>query len=143
MNPVLSPDGKTIVFEKSGGGRLRSPLYSHDPGVYRISVNGGQPVRISPRGNRPQFGQSSDRVFLQRTKTEKDADNRKLYSVDLDGHEEIEHFSSQWATDYRISPDGSHIAFVERFNVYLAPFVLTGFVRQHRSGIQGLARFRK
>ncbi len=126
VNPVLSPDGKTIVFEKSGGGRLRSPLYSHDPGVYRISVNGGQPVRISPRGNRPQFGQSSDRVFLQRTKTEKDADNRKLYSVDLDGHEEIEHFSSQWATDYRISPDGSHIAFVERFNVYLAPFVLTG-----------------
>ena len=126
VNPVLSPDGKTIVFEKSGGGRLRSPLYSHDPGVYRISVNGGQPVRISPRGNRPQFGQSSDRVFLQRTKTEKDADNRKLYSVDLDGHEEREHFSSQWATDYRISPDGSHIAFVERFNVYLAPFVLTG-----------------
>ncbi len=126
VNPVLSPDGKTIVFEKSGGGRLRSPLYSHDPGVYRISVNGGQPVRISPRGNRPQFGQSSDRVFLQRTKTEKDADNRTLYSVDLDGHEEREHFSSQWATDYRISPDGSHIAFVERFNVYLAPFVLTG-----------------
>ena len=126
VNPVLSPDGKTIVFEKSGGGRLRSPLYSHDPGVYRISVNGGQPVRISRGGNRPQFGQSSDRVFLQRTKTEKDADNRKLYSVDLDGHEEREHFSSQWATDYRISPDGSHIAFVERFNVYLAPFVLTG-----------------
>ena len=126
VNPVLSPDGRTIVFEKSGGGRLRSPLYSLDPGVYRISVNGGQPVRISPRGNRPQFGQSSDRVFLQRTKTEKDADNRKLYSVDLDGHEEREHFSSQWATDYRISPDGSHIAFVERFNVYLAPFVLTG-----------------
>ena len=126
VNPVLSPDGRTIVFEKSGGGRLRSPLYSLDPGVYRISVNGGQPVRISRGGNRPQFGQSSDRVFLQRTKTEKDADNRKLYSVDLDGHEEREHFSSQWATDYRISPDGNHIAFVERFNVYLAPFVLTG-----------------
>jgi len=126
VNPVLSPDGRTIVFEKSGGGRLRSPLYSLDPGVYRISVNGGQPVRISRGGNRPQFGQSSDRVFLQRTKTEKDADNRKLYSVDLDGHEEREHFSSKWATDYRISPDGSHIAFVERFNVYLAPFVLTG-----------------
>jgi imidazolonepropionase-like amidohydrolase/Tol biopolymer transport system component len=126
VNPVLSPDGKTIVYEKSSGGRLRSPLYSHEPGIYRVSVNGGQPVLVSRGGSRPQFGESSDRVFLQRTKSEKDADNRKLYSVDRDGHEEREHFSSQWATDYRVSPDGRHIAFVERFNVYLAPFVKTG-----------------
>ncbi|MFT4559305.1 MAG: imidazolonepropionase-like amidohydrolase/Tol biopolymer transport system component [Planctomycetaceae bacterium] len=126
VNPVLSPDGNTIVYEKSGGGRLRSPLYSHEPGIYRVSVNGGQPVLVSRGGSRPQFGESSDRVFLQRTKSDKDADNRKLYSVDLNGHEEREHFSSQWATDYRVSPDGRHIAFVERFNVYLAPFVKTG-----------------
>lgn len=126
VNPVLSPDGKTIVYEKSGGGRLRSPLYSHDQGVYRISANGGQPVRVSRGGSRPQFGAASDRVFLQRAKSDKDADNRKLYSVDLNGHEEREHFSSQWATDYRVSPDGKHIAFVERFNVYLAPFVKAG-----------------
>ena len=126
VDPVISPDGKTIVFEKTGGGRLRSPLYSHDQGVYRISVNGGQPVRVSRGGSRPQFGADSDRVFLQRTKSDKDADNRKLYSVDLNGHEEREHFSSQWATDYRVSPDGQRIAFVERFNVYLAPFVKTG-----------------
>ena len=38
VNPVLSPDGKTIVYEKSSGGRLRSPLYSHEPGVYRVSA---------------------------------------------------------------------------------------------------------
>ncbi len=126
VNPVLSPDGKTIVFEKSSGGRLRSPLYSHEPGVYRIPVNGGQPVRVSPSGSSPQFAATSDRVFLQRTKSEKDADNLTLYSVDLDGHEEREHYSSQWATDYRVSPDGAHVAFVERFNVYLAPFVKTG-----------------
>ena len=126
VDPVFSPDGKTIVFDKSSGGRLRSPLYSHEPGIYRVSANGGQPVMVSRGGNSPQFGESSDRVFLQRTKSEKDADNRTLYSVDLDGHEEREHYSSQWATDYRVSPDGRHIAFVERFNVYLAPFVKTG-----------------
>jgi Tol biopolymer transport system component/imidazolonepropionase-like amidohydrolase len=126
VNPVLSPDGKTVVYEKTSGGRLRSPLYSHDPGIYRISVNGGQPERIAKTGSRPQFGPDSDRVFLQRTKAEKDADNRTLYSVDLDGKTEREHYKSQWATDYRISPNGRHIAFVERFNVYLAPFVKTG-----------------
>ena len=126
VNLVISPDGKTVVFEKRSGGRLTSPLYSHEPGVYRVSIGGGQPVRIAKSGRRPQFGASSDRVFLQRTKSEKDADNRKLFSVNMDGKEEREHYSSQWATDYRVSPDGRNVAFVERFNVYLAPFVKTG-----------------
>ena len=126
VNPVLSPDGTTIVFEKSGGGRLRSPLYSHDPGVYTISVKGGLPKRIAKSGGRPQFGADSDRVFLQRSQSDKNADNRTLYSVDLTGNEERKHYSSQWATDYRVSPDGQRIAFVERFNVYTAPFVKTG-----------------
>ncbi|MHC4876547.1 MAG: amidohydrolase family protein [Planctomycetota bacterium] len=126
VNPVLSPDGQQVVYEKRSGGRLRSPLYSHEPGVYRLPVKGGQPKRIAKNGSRPQFAAASDRVFLQRTKSAKDADNRVLFSVDLAGNEEREHFSSQWATDYRISPDGRHVAFIERFNVYVAPFVSTG-----------------
>lgn len=126
VNPVFSPDGRTIVFEKSSGGRLRSPLYSHEPGVYRIPVTGGQQQLISKEGSNPQFGADSERVFLQRSRSEKDADNLSLYSVDLSGHEEREHYSSDWATDFRVSPDGSHVAFVERFNVYVAPFVDTG-----------------
>ena len=125
-DPVFSPDGKVIVFERSSGGMLRSPLYSHEPGIYRIDVAGGQPERISKDGQRPQFAADSDRVFLQRSRSEKDADNLTLYSVDLDGHEERRHYTSKWATDYCISHDGSQIAFVERFNVYLAPFVNTG-----------------
>ncbi len=126
VDPVFSPDGRLIVFEKTSGGMLRSPLYSHDPGIYKIDAVGGQPQRISKNGQQPQFGSDSERVFLQRTKSEKDADNLTLYSVDLSGNEEREHYTSQWATDYCISPDGSQIAFVERFHVYLAPFVSTG-----------------
>ncbi len=125
-DPVFSPDGKTIVFQKTSGGMLRSPLYSHEPGIYRIDAAGGQPERISKNGQQPQFGAASDRVFLQRTKSEKDGDNLTLYSVDLSGNEERKHYTSQWATDYCLSPDGTQIAFVERFHVYLAPFVSTG-----------------
>lgn len=125
-DPVFSPDGSTIVFEKTSGGMLRSPLYSHEPGIYKVAAAGGQPERISKKGRQPQFAADSDRVFLQRTKSEKDADNLTLYSVDLSGNEQREHYTSQWATDYCLSPDGSQIAFVERFHVYLAPFVSTG-----------------
>ncbi|MDA1015961.1 MAG: amidohydrolase family protein [Planctomycetota bacterium] len=126
VNPVLSPDGAVIVFEKSSGGRLRSPLYSHDPGVYTIPVTGGSPKRIAKSGSDPQFGASSERVFLQRSKSDKDADNHTLYSIDLIGNEDRSHYTSQWATDYRVSPDGKSVAFIERFNVYFAPFVTTG-----------------
>ena len=33
VEPVFSPSGETIVFRKTGGGYLRSPLYSADPGL--------------------------------------------------------------------------------------------------------------
>lgn len=137
-NPAFSPDGKGIVFEKTSGGNLRSPLYSHDPGIYRIDVTGGQPVRISKDGSRPQFAADSERVFLQRSNSGKDADNLSLYSVDLNGHEERHHYTSKWATDYCLSPDGLQIAFVERFNVYLAPFVNTGKAIELGPNFEGL-----
>ena len=126
VNPVFSPDGRTIVFEKRGGGLLRSPLYSHDQGIYQIPAGGGQPKRISRSGRDPQFGPTGDRVFLTRAKSEKDADNLQLFSVDLSGNEERQHFSSKWGTAYRVAPNGKHVAFIERFNVYMLPLVPTG-----------------
>ena len=41
--PVFSPDGKTIVYVKSGGGYLRSGLWSRNSGIYRVTVYGGEP----------------------------------------------------------------------------------------------------
>ncbi len=125
-DPVFSPNGLFVVFNKVSGGSLTSPLWSHEPGIYRADIDGGQPKLISKDGSRPLFAAESDRVFLQRTKSEKEADNLTLYSVDLSGNEEREHYVSKWATDYCISADGKQIAFIERFNVYLAPFVNTG-----------------
>ncbi|MGY8688193.1 MAG: amidohydrolase family protein, partial [Verrucomicrobiales bacterium] len=126
LDPVFSPDGKTIVFRKGQGGYLRSHLWSQEPGLYRILTSGGEMFRLAKSGQHPQFGRENDRVFYIKSSPDKEADNARLISTDMDGHEEQEHYTSKWATDYALSPDGRQVAFIERFNVHLAPFVRAG-----------------
>ena len=124
--PVFSPDGQTIVFVKSGDGYLRSPLWSREPGLYRASARGGDVTRIIDHGDTPQFADRNDRVYFVDANRGADADNLGLYSVGLDGKDIHQHYQSTWGTTFRVSPDGKWLAFIERFNVYLAPFVKAG-----------------
>ena len=123
---VFTPDGSTVVYEKRRGGYVTSPLWSRDPGIYRIPSAGGEPERITKAGARPRFGAASDRVFLMAVSREKETDRRELFSIELDGSDRRTHLVSKWATEYAVSPDGRWVSFVERFNAYLAPLVATG-----------------
>src|SRR6185503_2705096 len=77
-------------------------------------------------GVSPQFGADGKRLYLFQASEEKDADRRELFSLELDGSDRRTNLVSQWATEYALSPDGKWVAFVERFNAYVAPFVPTG-----------------
>lgn len=127
-DPVYTPDGSTIVYQKVGGGGLVSPLWSREQGIYRVASTGGTPVLITRQGSRPQFGAELDRVYL--TSEEggggQDPDKRKLWSIGLDGLKERTHFTSDWATQFEVSDDSRWIAFCERFQAFLAPFEPTG-----------------
>ena len=125
-SPAVSPDGKTLVYTKRAGGWLRSPLWSRHTGLYRVPVAGGKSKLVAKTTATATFGAENDRVYLTRTKSDAGGDNRQFYSIDLDGNEERVHFTGKWATDFCLSPDGRWIAFVERFNVYVAPFLRTG-----------------
>ncbi|WP_182864841.1 amidohydrolase family protein [Rhodopirellula sp. JC639] len=120
---TFSPDGKQIVFERRGGGHLRSPLWSREQGIYRIDWRDGVAERITDSGSDPQFAASGDRVFLTRRGGGKESDNVTLYSVDLSGQNARDHYTSDWATEMQVSPDGKSLALVERFHVYVTPFV--------------------
>lgn len=126
VEPVFSPDGQQILYRAVTGGRIRSPLWSRNPGVYRVPARGGQSERILRGGEGIHFGADSERFYFWRGQGDKSADNTVLFSCDLDGHEERELFRSTWGTRFRVSPDGQWVALIERFHVHVFPFTKTG-----------------
>lgn len=115
--PQFSPDGRTIVFEKSASGYLLSDRYAEAPGIYRVAVSGGAMEKISDSGGQPHFGADDDRVFM----TVREDNLTKLISVDLNGDARRVHATGDLLADYQVSPDGRHLAFRENFGAYVMP----------------------
>lgn len=126
LQPVFSPDATSIAYVKSSGGYLRSSLWSREPGIYTIPAKGGEPTLVTKSGEHPQFGADPKRLYFTEGAATAETDNSGLYSIDLDGKNRRQHFNSQWATDYKVSPDGKWVAFIERFNAFVAPLVSAG-----------------
>jgi imidazolonepropionase-like amidohydrolase/Tol biopolymer transport system component len=123
VEPAFSPDGRTVVWRKTSDGFLTSGLYGAEPGLYAAPAAGGEARRVKEAGFLPQFGARSDRMFFMTSEAE---GKRALRSIDLDGSDERTHLMSAHAAEFAISPDEKHVAWVERFNAYVAPFVVTG-----------------
>lgn len=117
-NPVFSPDGSTVVFERGSGGYLTAPEWSDAPGLYRIDATGGTMTQITEGGARPHFGGRSDRLYFNRGPGF--SGGASLFSVDLDGSEERKHLSGALVTNYRVSPDDQHVSFTQNYQAYVA-----------------------
>ena len=123
VEPALSPDNRFVVYRRTGGGYLTSPLHSFDQGLWIAPVGGGAAEELVDGGVEPQFGAERDRVYFTRYG---DDYSRKLESIGLDGTDERTHYESVDATEFAISPDGKWLAFTEQFNAWITPFVSTG-----------------
>lgn len=125
--PVFSPDGETIVYRKHRGGNVVDEAWSAEPGLYRVPAAGGEPERVAEEGVQPHFGADAERVFYLAFEGEgDDGPRRVLKSVELDGGEARSHVISDIATEYRVSPDGEWVAWIEGFHAYVAPLVAAG-----------------
>ena len=120
--PQFSPDGSTIVFEKRSGGFLTSPDYSERPGVYAINTGGGKPRLVAKGMSRPQFGVSSDRLFM----VGREAGKLQLVSTDLNGEAKRVHASGELANQFSVSPNGKLIAFRQNYEVFAMPLMPGG-----------------
>lgn len=126
VEPTFTPDGNHVVYRRVGGDYLRGRLWGQDPGVYIVGIDATAPRLVTKKGVDPQFGADNTRVFLTHVESKDDKDRRMLISLELDGSDEQTHLVSENAVEYRISGDERWIAWIERFNVHVAPFVRTG-----------------
>jgi Tol biopolymer transport system component/imidazolonepropionase-like amidohydrolase len=120
--PAFSRDARQIVFVKQGGDLLRGQAYTANPGIYRISSDGGEMEFVTEQGEAPRFSPDDARIFLLSQEGEKTA----LVSVDLRGHDRRVHITSDNAQEIVPSPDGQWVFFTERYNSYVATLPLSG-----------------
>ena len=126
VEPRFSPDGRTVVYVKGKGGYLTSPWHGLETGVYRVPSDGkGRPERLTKAGRAPQFGAGNDAVYVTRASQHKEVDfSSKLVRIDLDTRKETEVATSEFVSQYAISPDGRWLAFQEREHAYVTPLPL-------------------
>lgn len=123
LEPAFSPDGSRITYLTTSDGYLRPAVYSKETGIYVVATAGGKSTLVTKRGASPKFGATNDRIFFM---TFEDEGKRALRSIHVNGGEERQHLISGFATEYELSPDEKWVAFREKFNAYVAPFVRTG-----------------
>ena len=121
VEPTFSPDGKTVVYRKASGGGILNPDWSLHPGIYAVSTKGGEAELITKSGYQPQFGATSDRIFVMSPWPKP-----SLSVVELDSKKVQKLYESKHATEFRVSPNGKYLAFAERFKVFVTPLVENG-----------------
>ncbi len=122
-SPRFSPDGSELVYSAGAGGYLTAPDWSEHTGIFRLSLEGGAPVRVAREGQDAHYGARNDRIYLTRdidSQTEP-GPVRALVSVNRAGHDEQVIARSSYATRLLVSPDDAWIGFRENFAAWAVP----------------------
>ncbi|HEX5793144.1 MAG TPA: amidohydrolase, partial [Rheinheimera sp.] len=116
VEPVFSPDGKTVIYRKTGAGSLLPRQWSLHTGLYKVSSKGGAAELISRNGRSPMFGAENEAVYA--------IDYGKAPSfirIDLTKHTQQTLYTAKFGTEFKLSPDGKYLAFADRFKVFVTP----------------------
>jgi TolB protein len=109
VDPVFSPDGKSILFTSTRGGKT---------GVWRMLVDGSKPEQICD-GDQAEWSPDAAKIVLRR--------NERIFMRDLTRGKETSLSPEDWphCSGPAWSPDGKSIAFAARFEsgnaIYFVP----------------------
>ena len=120
--PSFSPDGKQIVYRKVAPDDIRGITHGTDPGIYVAAADGTANRRWFGRRDRPAVRSHRQADLFRERRGEKFV----LASLEVDGSDEIVHLQSDNATQIEPSPDGSTVAFAERWHAFIAAFPRSG-----------------
>jgi imidazolonepropionase-like amidohydrolase/Tol biopolymer transport system component len=123
IEPAFSPDGTKVVYRTTSDGFLMPAIWSRQPGIYVVPASGGASKLVTKKGAYPEFGASNDRIYFMTFESE---DKRALRTINLDRTDEKQLYLSAFAARFEVSPDEKWLAWQEKFNVYVTPFVRTG-----------------
>lgn len=121
-SPSYSHKGDKVVFRKGVGNEVLGLTYGRNTGIFIVGANGGAKTLVSESGIRPLFNADDSRIYFQGT----EAGKKAFKSIDINGKNELTHYTSQYGTQFVPSPDGQWMAFTELFNAYITPMVTTG-----------------
>jgi imidazolonepropionase-like amidohydrolase/Tol biopolymer transport system component len=126
-NPSFSPDGKWIVYQKGNADDVLGTSFTVRPGIYLMDAATGKSTFVSEKGSSPYFNAKGDRIFYS-------GGGSALGSYKLDGADERQIFKTTYGSQFKVSPDGRWVAFIDLHKVYVGAFPQTGKIIDLNSG---------
>jgi len=134
-SPKFSNKGDRVIYCKGEGNETLGYAFGKRPGIYIIPLNNnpaataygmvsapGVPQIVINNGTHPQFSADDSHIYYQSTEH-----GKKAFKVmDVSGANQRTLYTSTYATQFALSPDGKWMAFTELFNCYITPMVNTG-----------------
>lgn len=127
---AISQNGRRLAFRKRPGNTLLHPNHDLNPGLYIYDIDSETPSFVSSRGSFPHFGPDG-RLYAQEraesaTGRGSSMAKTKLISMTTDGNEVREIAVADFARAIRLSPDGEHIAFIDKYQIFLTAARFSG-----------------
>ncbi|MCO4822805.1 MAG: PD40 domain-containing protein [Flavobacteriaceae bacterium] len=125
-HPSYSNDGLNIVYRKEGGNSDQGRTFTKNRGLYIMNADGFETKFLTAQGDYPKFSNDDKRILYQTGGTFGGAITKQLRSIDLTGNSERTLIKSSHGNRLLPSPDGSWVAFIHLFKVYMAPMPKAG-----------------
>ncbi|MEM9103335.1 MAG: amidohydrolase family protein [Pseudomonadota bacterium] len=126
IEPVIDPAGKWVYYRAIRNSALTAPKYNQKLGLYRIPLSGesSAPELISKQGFAPTFA-SDQALYYSQSHWEKAQHWLQLKRMDLTTRQTRVIAKSPFGTEFKLSPDGKWLSYINGFSVYLSPITPT------------------